>query len=273
VKAVLEVNTTELAKLVSSGLLNEATVLHRVDRQRRLLSACLTRATELQLREVGMFFAEHGHFDVPRTGRHAALGKWLSKLKESYAEGRDLERVRLVNELLPSLHVYLSQWAALRNARRPVHAPAWLQGAWAMEFMAATGRAASQASFDPAEVASAKWVTRWAKVREKFAGRETLDQRIGIAVYELSQRSRSYLTREAALQEARTWKASTVYDLIAEAAKSQPTLLHVDLDRLIAHRLAFWPTRSAWAAEHGTWQEESESAVRELASRTRNARG
>ena len=140
-----------------------------------------------------------------------------------------------------------------------------------MEFMATTGRAASQASCDPAEVAGAKWVTRWAAAREMFAGRETLDQRIGIAVYELSQRFRSYLTREEALQQARSWRAGAVYDLIAEAAKAQPTLLHVDLDRLIAYRLAFWPTRTGWAAEHATWQEHSDSAVRELASRLRES--
>ena len=36
-KAVLEVNTAELAKLARTGLLDQATVLHRADRQRRLL--------------------------------------------------------------------------------------------------------------------------------------------------------------------------------------------------------------------------------------------
>ncbi len=266
-KAVLEVTTNELAQLVTTGLLEEATILHRVERQRRLLSVSLTRATELQLRDVQVFFAEHGNFNVPRTGRHAALGKWLSKLRETYLSGKDLDRVRLVEKLLPELHVCLLQWAALRRARRPVHAPAWLQGAWAMDFMAERGRAPSQASSEPSEVATAKWVTRWAAAREMFGGRETLDQRIGIAVYELSQGLRSYLTRDDALRQAGSWKAGAVYDMIAEAAKAQPTLLHVDLNRLVAHRLAFWPTRTAWTAEHATWQEDSDSAVREVASR------
>lgn len=255
-KAILEVDTNELRALARTGLLEHATVLHRVDRQRRLLSASLTRATELHLRDLEAFFAETGHYEVPRAGRHAALAKWLSKLKESYVEGNGVDRLRLVESQHPALHLYLTQWAALRRARRPVHAPAWMQGAWSMEFMAAKGRAASQASCEPDEIASAKWVTRWAPARDAFAGRERLDQRIGLAVYDVAQRFRDFRTRAAAHAEARAWTNGSIYDLVAEAAKARPTLLHVDLDRLSKHRLPFWPTRAAWAEKQATWQRE-----------------
>jgi len=247
----IELSEREFARLRARGELAGATVLRQEDSRRRRLSASLAVSFEMRIAAIARFQEAFATFEVPRSGPHADLGRWLSKLRETYTSGSDAERCKMVQARLPALHEHLLAWARRRKTRRPLHAPAWLQAAWAMDFMSMMLRAPSQASPIAAEIACAKWITKWAPVRLVGPQDWAAEQQLGVAVFNLASELRRPETALAARAAVAVWHEGPVFELIVRLAKApgEGPLTAGQLQR-IAAREAFWPSRTQWEHKH-----------------------
>lgn len=125
-----------------------------------------TTTLEKRVKELVAFEERTGSFDVPRSGDEAELGKWLDKLKESYAKRPNGGRADWLHRNAPKIHEHLVKWRATRVGRSGTRrVPFWLNAAWALEFMNRHGRVPSRMSEDGKERATAKWLQRWTSTR------------------------------------------------------------------------------------------------------------
>lgn len=258
----IEAKPEEVQKLADAGALKDAVILERSPLKRRQLSLSTEEELVKRLALLRAFKARFGSFDVPRSGDHADLGKWLDKLRQTYVKAPDGYRIDYLRKHALDVLAYLEDWSRTKVTKVVVrNAPFWLCAAWVAEFMEEKLCAPSQASTQPDEVALAKWLTRWTsaaalkKLKRKVDAYEVVAE-----LSELAQmlRSRDVRIRAKATPRVQAWRNGDLYQRLARFCENDPNW---DEDRermgfahVVEQRGRFWPTWLEWRGAQVVWK-------------------
>lgn len=203
---------------------------------------------ERRIGELVKYQRAHGSFDVPRSGKHAGLGDWLDKLKETFCSRPDGSRIQWVREEAPEVFRYLSEWKAGKQPRkRAGRTPFWLMAAWAMDFMHEHRRAPWSRSANRNEVRLATWMRRWTKRHGlEMATQEHARYRVAIGLLKLSRDVANVVEKDPAYPAC-----SYANDLFAQIAQlclgcnRATPMTRAQFAEAIAAKKRFWPSMEA----------------------------